>query len=139
MAAVAALHAGLRRLALTLLLAASLMHGLLPAGYMAAAADGGGLAIRLCGGAGEAHFVRFDLASGRYSELPAEPGQGDAGQDDGACPFAVAAAPALAARAALPAPITAERTIEAAVPAAPSAPADLVHTPLSARGPPLQA
>lgn len=128
----------LPRLIVVLLVAAAMVRGLLPAGYMLApSADARSVVLEMCGSG--AHAYRLDLATGRISPLedPA-PAERDAPTSESLanCPFAIASSPALSGgQISVPLPAT-------------SAPADLkiltevsrqrtvAGLPPPARGPP---
>jgi hypothetical protein len=87
----------LSRLTIVLLLAAAMVRGLLPAGFMLApAADAQSIVIEMCGGS--THAYRLDLATGKTSPVEApvpEDGNASRAQATMDCPFALASSPAL--------------------------------------------
>jgi hypothetical protein len=87
----------LSRLTIVLLLAAAMVRGLLPAGFMLApAADAQSIVIEMCGSG--THAYRLDLATGKTSlieEFATEDGNASRAQATMDCPFALASSPAL--------------------------------------------
>jgi hypothetical protein len=85
----------LSRLTVVLLLAAAMVRGLLPAGYMLApSADAQSIVIEMCGNG--THAYRLDLATGATTLVEdADTGNGPEVETLADCPFAVASSPAV--------------------------------------------
>lgn len=132
----ASLNSALQRLALTVLLAAAMLHGLVPPGYMPATANGR-IVVELCGGSGE-HLL-LDLGAGQYSSGAPAPDDEQKRSPDSRCPFAAAAEPVIVAHVEAVAPVTDVWLAVRSAEAPRSAPERAAPSPFLARGPPLQA
>lgn len=132
----ASLSSVLQRLALTVLMAAALLHGALPPGYMAATASGH-IVIELRSASGE--HLMLDLCTGQYSSEAPAPDDERQRSHDARCPFAAAAEPMIVAHAQTVAPAADVSLPVRRVETLRVAPALGAPSPFLARGPPLQA
>lgn len=127
----------LERLLFAILMAAFVLRGVTPAGYMFDRAEDGGFVVRICGGSGS-DSVGFNLLTGET--LPADAGDHGGGEaparEDMDCPYALTAALlAPAPVAALP-PQPGRRPARFALPQTSTFRPAGVAAPLPARGPP---
>lgn len=130
----------LQRVALALVMAAFVMRGLTPAGYMFDRAQDGGFVVRMCGGS-TPDLVDFNLLIGETS--PADAGD-HGGKDaparkDMDCPYALTATLLAPAPLLAPQPVLHEAPSRFVFLGASSYRPAAVVAPLPARGPPLSA